>query len=899
VNTAFLPPLHSHSSHPRTPARPGLWVLLLLLLCYGPAAAQGLLNVREYLGESGFTAQHDSIFTYTADSLHLQVEGRQTTLLGHSRMDFLSMQLTGDGILLDWPNDRLEAWVNDSTKAGWAGVGGGAALPGTTARPAAPAVADTGQAPWARFTDGSQELLGRRMSLNIKTRQGTVLEGRTADGESRYGGRRMHKVAPKEMHVGDALFTTCDADHPHFHMEAERLKMIMGDKVVAQDVWLHFGEVPTLYAPMALFSLERGRASGVILPSWNNTSNEGRGLRNLGWYWAASPWWDTQLKMSYFDKGPDLLLTNHTPYKIRGSDGGVVSAGYSRRNTTNSRSWDLVWRHSQQLNPYTSLRGDVRMASSRSIYQAAGNNLATRLQQNLTSNLTLNGRFPQNGISYSLAANATQDLENEVMSGRLPTFSLRFPNYSPFGTVFKESKEGSMGGWLKKSVLTYSATAQSQFTSSSLGWSDVERDNGAEHKMGLSLPGKLGYFSLTPRVSVTEQWFDESLALRALPQGGLDTLTVPGFAARHTFSASLSTATTIYGIARTRIGKLQAIRHVLKPSLTYTLAPDFSSPGWGYVDEVEYHPVPRISDPQTREKAMATTAVARLDRFRGSLYGNTPARETRRLGIGLDNLFQGKFAPPDTGQAVRMDLLSFSSSTGYDFTREEFRLSDLSTSYSLDPTKYTGGNLGPLSSLTMALGTTHTFYKTDPVTGARINRLIWQDGIGPSPRLPRLTNTTLTLGTRIRSGSGAFTGPEEIVTAEDDPDGDTDISGRFDPTWGSTNLSVPWETSLSWSWSRDSSNPNNIQRRSFLNASASLRFSDNWKLSTSMYYDIEERRFSSNSLRIYRDMHCWEGFFTWDPRGSNPGYYLLIRVKSTFLQDLKWEKKEGTTGGGF
>jgi hypothetical protein len=716
---------HSFSYH--------YWILrllpFLLVWPFAPAAAQGLLDARDYLGDSGFSAKRDSIFHYQADSLHLAVAERQTALSGRARIQFLAMELSGDGILLDWPSDRLEAWVNDSTRAGWAGVGGGQAAAGRQASPV-----DTLAAHWVRFTDGNQELLGRRMSLDIHTRQGTVLEGRTADGESRYGGRRMHKVAPKEMHVGNALFTTCDADHPHFHLEAERLKMILGDKVVAQDVWLHFGEVPTLYAPMALFSLERGRASGLILPSWNNTANEGRGLRNLGWYWAASAWWDTQVKLSYFDKGPDLLLTNYTPYRLRGSDGGVVSAGYSRRNTSNTRSWDLVWRHNQQLNPYTSLRGDVRLASSRSIYESASNNLATRLQQNLTSNLTLSGRFPSSGISYSLAANATQDLENEVMSGRLPTFSLRFPNYSPFAKTFKDSREGSAAGWLKNSVLSYSATAQGQFRSTSLGWADVERDNGAEHKLGLSLPGKVGYFSLTPRLNITSHWVDESLALRARPEGGLDTLTVPGFAARHTFSASLGTATTIYGMARVPVGRLQAVRHVLKPSLTYTVAPDFSSPTWGYVDEVAYHPVPPVYDPATREKALATTAVARLDRFRGGLYGNTSARETRRLGIGLDNLFQGKFAPADTGQAVRMDLLSLSSSTAYDFTRDDFRLSDLSTSYSLDPMKYTGGQLGPLSTLTLALGTTHTFYKTDPETGTRINRLIWQDGADLSPR---------------------------------------------------------------------------------------------------------------------------------------------------------------------
>ncbi|MCA9784285.1 MAG: hypothetical protein KC518_11945 [Candidatus Cloacimonetes bacterium] len=894
MNTASRKPAQ-HTSLPFHPFAGWRLVLLGLLCLSATLQAQSTLNARDYLGQSGYSAKRDSIFSYQADSLHLEVQQRQTLLEGDARILFLSMELTGDGILLDWPNDRLEAWVADSSKADWRGVGGGGgSSPRGVIRPPDATVPDSSRGHWARFTDGSQELLGRRMSMNIKTRAGTVLEGRTADGESRYGGRRLVKVAPKEMHVGDALFTTCDADHPHFHLEAKRLKMIMGDKVVAQDVWLHFGEVPTLYAPMALFSLKRGRSSGLIVPSWNNTSQEGRGLRNLGWYWAASNYWDTQLKMSYFDKGPDLLLTNYTPYRLMGSDGGALSAGWSRRNTSNSRSWDLLWRHSQQLNPYLSLRGDVRLASSRSIYTAAANNLATRLQQNLTSNLTLNGRFPESGISYSLSANASQDLENEVMSGRLPNFSLRFPNMNPLAGVYKDSREGSAGGWLKNTVLSYSATAQSRFTSSTLGWSDLQRDNGAEHKVGLSMPGKLGYFSLTPRFSLSEHWVDESKALRARPGGGLDTLTVPGFAARHTFNFSLSTATTLYGVARTHIGRLEAVRHVVKPSLSLTVAPDFSKPGWGYVDEVRYHPLPELGPPADAEKARNTTLTARLDRFQGSLYGNTPTRETRRLGIGLDNLFQGKLAPADSGDVVRMDLLSMSSSSGYDFTKETFRLSDLNTSYSLDPLKYTGGKLGPLSTLTMALSTTHTFYKTDPLTGQRINRLIWLGGNDLDPRLPRMTNTSLTLGTRVRGGDAPSTPRED----EEDDALTTTESERFDPVWGSTNLSVPWESSLSWSWSRDSSNPNSIQRRSFLIASGSLRFSQFWKLSTSMYYDIEQRSFSSSSIRIYRDMHCWEGFFTWDPRGANPGYYLLIRVKSSFLQDLKWEKKEGATGGG-
>ncbi len=870
---------------------PLLFLLLAGLWISAPRAQD--LQPGRYLGESGFRLQRDSLFEYSADSLHLRLGDRVTFLHGNSRIQYQNMDLVSDHILLDWPENSLEAWVEDST-ADWSGLQGGGSVQGERLAP------DSSATRWVQFEDGTQSLLGKRMQLDIRTRHGRVTEGRSRDGESRYGGREIRKVAPSELHIGDALFTTCDAGHPHFHFEASKLKMVVKDKVVAKDVWLHFGEVPTLYSPVALFSLERGRASGLIVPSWNNTAQQGRGLRNIGWYWAASRYWDTQLKASYFDKGPDVLFSSYTPYVFSRGNGGALSGGYSRRNTDNTSSWDLYWRHNQALTPYVSLKSDVRLASSRSIYDNASDNLNTRLTQRLTSNLSLSGSFPQQRIRYSLSANADQDLENETVSGTLPALSINYPNWTPLAEWGDERREGSLPALLGGLVVSASSRAQGKFTMSSLSLSDMERQNGAQHSLGLSLPGKLGYFSLTPSFRLSEEWVDESFRLRRNAVGAPDTLHVSGLAARRTFNFALSTSTAIYGQARPNIGRLIGLRHVLKPRVTATVAPDFSRPFWGYVEEMSYIPDPEntLATKEGGNPPLKERQIVRLDRFQGGLYGGTPTSETRRLSFSLDNLFQAKLAPKDSGDVVRTDLLSINSSSGYNFTAESFRLSDLGSRYSLDPLKYTGGRLGPLGNLNLSLNSTHSFYKVDYTSGQRIDEYVWQ---GDDPSLPRLTRAGITLSTSFKSSQlkarARDPQPGEGAEAGDEHNAFRD---RFEPEWGSSDLSVPWDANLSWTWNRSSANPNNVTRQNYARVSGSLRFSGNWKASTSIHYDWVSKRFSASSLRLYRDMHCWEGWFTWDPRSSNPGYYLLIRVKSSFLQDLKWEKKEGrTAGAGF
>jgi len=885
-------------------------------LLAGAARAAPSFNPRDYLAGSGYRAERDSVILYRADSLFMDVDARRTRLSGAASIAFRDLTLESPELELDWRRNRVEAWTGDPEPAeacgGRLGLGAGqrlAAAQGAGAPPRAPADS-LGRLPWPVFRDASQTLYGRRMSLDLRTRAGLVLEGRTAEPPSRYGGERVKRVAEREMHVADAVFTTCDEDCPHYHFEARRLKMLLKDRVLARDVTLHYGRVPTLWSPVAMFSLRRGRASGLILPSYGQTDREGRKIDHLGWYWAASDWWDTQLRLSYAENGPDWLFVSETLYRFDAADRGRLSASYNLARTASREGWDLRWSHGQALTPWVQLRGDVRLASSRSYYDDTSDNLETRLTRNLTSNLSLAGRLPQDGISWTLGASATQDLADEDgvrMTGTAPSLSLRFPNMAPFGFLGRpdEGLPGPLAGWLAGGLLTVGSTAQSRF--SMTGWNLFAADNrrGAQHSLSFSVPGKLGPLALTPRLGASSDWVDEVQALARRADGGLDTTTVSGFAARTTYSLGLSASTKLYGVARPEWGRLLALRHVLTPSATLSWAPDFSAGRWGYVDEAVY-----ASDDGP--------ATARLDRFAGSLYGSTSTRRTLRLGFGLDQLVQAKWRPPARAAAaalpadslaagpdslaagggppagaagpepVKTDLFSLNTTSSYDFTKDSLRLADLVTRWSADPLQALGASLGPLNSLRLTMTTTHAVHKSDS-TGRSLGRYLWQDGHGQAPRGPRLTNTSLSVGTSLggRGGGGdAFLPPAPAADGVD----------RFDPVFGARDLRIPWNLNLSWTWTRDSRNPGSVRRTQFASATGSIRLSPNWKLSSGVHYDLAERSFSASSIQLYRDLHCWEGRFTWNPRGANPSYHLLITVKADMLADLKWDKRKGRSG---
>jgi len=886
-------------------------ILPVLGVLVGTSVAHAAsFSPQDYLSGSGFTAKTDSVVTYTADSLFLDADSRRTHLSGASTLQFLAMELESPEILVDWRHDRVEAWSPEAPPegascAGALNLGAGQRLQGGSgpSRPSAPPDSGAARLPWPVFRDGQQTLYGRHMSLDIKTRQGFIRDGRAAEEPSLYAGTRIKRVAEDELHVAEASFTTCDEDCPHYHFQARQMKMLLKDKVFAKDVTLHFGRVPTLYSPVALFSLKRGRASGIILPSYGATAQQGRKLDHLGWYWAASDLWDTQLRVSYAENGPDWLFESTTRYTWNATEKGQFSGSYNLTQTSLREGWDLRWSHNQSLTPYVSFRSNVKLASSKQYYEDNSDNLETRLSQSLSSSLSLGGRFPESGVTWTLNGSGTQNLESGQTSGSLPTLDVGFPTWSPLkglapaaaggavaaGGLVKAG--GAVGQWLSGSTLKLSSRVESRYSMSDLKLLDAENDRGARHSLQFAIPGKLGPFALTPSLSAASVWVDETQELTRRGDGRLDTVLVSGFAARQTFSTSLSGSTQLYGVIHPRLGRLETIRHVLSPSVSASWTPDFSSSSWGYV----------------QRGRQGDSLEVELDRFRESIYGATPSRESLALSFNLGQLWQSKWraAPQEESDSLaagnaapgaagagaargadaflKTDLLRLTSSASYDFMADSLRLSDISSSWALDPLQVAGWRLGPISSLSLQLSTLHSPWQLQDSTGRKRSRYTWQDG-----RAPRLVNTSLTLSTRLAGGRGGAT--PEIQEA---PVDDEELT-RFSPRFGSSDLSIPWSLTSTFSWSLNRAIPYRPVKQSHVDLRGSLTLSKNWKLSSGIHYDLVARSFSSQSINLYRDMHCWEGYFQWNPRSES--YHLLIHVKSDFLEDLKWDKRKGRSG---
>jgi hypothetical protein len=893
-----------------------------LLVAWARVLPAANFNPQDYLTGSGYSTRLDSVVTYTADSLFMDAKSRRTHLSGTSTLRFLTMKLDSPEILVDWEHDKVEAWsplaVSEQDSCGGAlTLGAGQRLMGTEpvgrelpgAKPDSAAV----ELPWPVFSDGAQTMYGRHMSLNIKTRQGFIRDGRAAESPSLYGGTRIKRVAEEELHVANASFTTCEEGCPHYHFQARQLKMLLKDKVFARDVTLHFGRVPTLYSPVALFSLKRGRASGLILPSYGQTAQQGRKLDHLGWYWAAAETWDTQLRVSYAENGPDWLFENTTRYKWNAQERGQLSGSYNITQTSLREGWDMRWNHDQALTPYVSFRSNVKLASSKQYYESNSDNLETRLSQSLSSSLNLSGRFPESGMSWTLNGSGTQNLESGLTSGSLPTLDLGFPTWSPLrflapvGAAAGAGTGGAGKGlrdWLGGSTLKLSSRAESRYSMQDLRWMDASNTRGARHGLGFSVPGKVGVLALTPSLSATSIWVDETRELRRMADGSLDTVTVSGFAARQTFSTSLAGSTQLYGIIYPRIGKLEALRHVLSPSVSANWTPDFSASSWGY----------------TQRATQGDSLQVTLDRFQSSMYGATPTRESLALNFSLGQLWQSKWTAPinptespadsltesvepaanaptrpalagtarTPAASLKTDLLRLTTTTSYDFKADSLRLGNITSNWACDPLQVGNWRLGPLSSLNVQLSTVHSPYQVVDSTGRRLARYTWQDG-PKGNRLPWLSSTNVTVSTRLAGGSGSSSVSSSSLPLDDEED-----SERFAPRFGSADLGIPWNLTGTWSWSLNRSVPERPVKQSHVDLRGSLNLSRHWKISSGVHYDLVARSFSSQSINIYRDMHCWEGYFQWNPRTDS--YHLLIHVKSDFLEDLKWDKRKGRSG---
>ncbi|MCX6134757.1 MAG: putative LPS assembly protein LptD [Ignavibacteriales bacterium] len=859
-----------------------LFFLFVSIACSGVLQAQSALPSRTDTTRqsvpardsvAGTTSGVDTVVTYLAkDSIVYSMSTRVMNLYGKSELRYRTIGLKSERVDVNWDNATLSAQ----------------GIPDTSAKAVKKMIGSP------VMIDGGETYHGSRINYNFKTQKGKIGLGSTEIEQGYYHGEAIKKVDRNVLFVEGGRYTTCDAEHPHYYFYCEKMKVTLHDKVVAEPVYLYIADVPVFALPFGVFPNESGRRSGIIAPAYGDDTRRGKFLSHFGYYWAINDYLDAASTFDWFTRG-GWLNRSMFRYALRYDFTGSVSASYTNLHTgeagdpgrTEQKEYNVQINHNQQIDP--TARFDVNFSfSSGSFFRTTSSNLNEILQQNIVSTATLAKSWEEGSRSLSVSLYRDQNLSSGNIQERFPTVSFSQAQFYPFrpsskpGATFGD--QGADYTWYQMIGVNYNA--QGELRRSKLfvqvGTDTVEQNDtraGVRHTFAINASPKVGRFSIAPFINYDERWYNKSYEQRFEKVDGRDTLIerdLSGFKAVRTFSAGLSASTRFFGIVQPQVFGVTAIRHTVTPSLTFNYTPDFSDPQFGYYGS--------YVDTSGR--------TIRYDKFQKELYGGAQAGRMEALSLSVGNLFEMKVRSTDTSQQEqKIQLMNIGAGISYNFAGDSLRLSQLSLSYRTD--------IGSL--LSLSASTTHEFYAFDPVAKTRVNKFLASSG----KYWPDLTSVSFSASTSLsgeKNQSSSSSGAPPKVTQEQErasgqiaqPVQPRTFAGLYDTE--SPDFSIPWNLTLSYSFSQTQSDPSVKSRSSSMNANLSFNLTEKWKFTASGTYDFVRKEFAAPSVTVYRDLHCWEMNFSWFPMGFYRGYRLELRIKAPQLQDLKVTKQGSARG---
>ncbi|MBU2975900.1 putative LPS assembly protein LptD [Zobellia sp. B3R18] len=775
------------------------------------------------------------------------------------------------------------------------------------------------------FKQGDNEVRPDSIRFNFDTQKALIWNSRTEQqaGLGQLGSDAMKvyaEITKKEndsvyfLHEGK-LTTSTDTVNPDYYIRIRKAKFVPKKKVIAGFSNLYIADVPTPVAlPFAYFPLTVGRSAGLMMPTFGNDPDRGYFLQNGGYYVPFSDYADITLTGDFYTNGSYGFRTQSVytkRYRYRGNVNfryeNLVTSQKGFDDYSNSKVWNIQISHSQdtKASPNSRFSASVNLGSS-SYYQNSLNqvNLPLTQNNNLSSSISYSKTFPAYpSVNMSLTASHSQntsptaranpDQDNIQMT--LPTFQASMERIFPFA-----KKDGIKKGVIQNINFQYDVNARNSLTTNDEDFLKAAMfDNakvGARHRIPISTNFKVAkFFSVTMGGSYEDVWTLETFTQRYElgEDGAIGSVvrdTISGFDRYNKYNMSASVGTTVYGTFNFgEDKKIQALRHVMRPSLSYGYSPSFDQ----FYDEYLNND---------------TGEVVQYSRFEGTLNGAPSLGKSNSLSFSLANTLEAKVRDKDSTatEPKKVPILSnFNISTGYNFESDSLKLS---------PLRINGGTniLDNKMSINFSAG-------LDPYAIDNNGRRIEKFNIDNGGSLFRLTQANLNIGYSIDSET--FFGKKEDEEEEDEDEAgaydyvaqsggrDDDLFGRADnfddrrggddydrdededidnPRYGTK---IPWNFRLAYSASYFNSARQNEFSSHSLMFSGDIELSPRWKVGGSSGYDFKNKGFTLTQLRFERDLKSFRMNFNWTPFGQYSRWYFFIGIKSSILSDLKWENR--------
>ncbi len=818
----------------------------------------------------------DLPIVYSADGyMKTDLKTKKVSLIQNARVTYGTIDLTADSIILDMETGSVYATGRINSTGKMAG------------KPV--------------YKDGSEEFESKELTYNFKSKKG-VIKNITTQQEGGYlQSARTKRQEDGTLHVNKSKFTTCDAEDPHFYLALNRAKVYPGEKMVSGPAYMVVADVPLpLIVPFGYFPVQQRRASGIIVPKYGSEARRGYFLSNGGYYFALTDYFDLKLTGTAYTNGT-WLGDAATTYKMRYRFSGSFGFSYANNVTSykglpdygSSTNYRLTWTHSQdpKSNPGSRFSASVNMSSSgydkENSYEVADHVTTTR-----QSSISYSKNWAGTPFAFSTSLNQSQNVQNKTLQLNLPKMSFTASRIYPF----KPRKPVIKKRWYHDIQTQYTASLENKIdTYDSLlftryTWNNMK--NGFKHEIPLSLQIRpFKNFSISPQVRYTgvlymqeveKRWdptyYNESLN-KIVPSVINDTIRGLSYGQSLIPSVSASYNTQLDGRFRfTKKGsKIETIRHLIKPALGFSYAPELDWLVSDMYKSVQY-------DTLGHEKEYSI--------YEGSIYG-TPAggKRSGSLTFSLVNIVEAKvFARNDTtGKPKKIKLIdNLSFNTSYNIFSDSLNWAPVSAQFRTTIAE----NINVMASSSL------TIYGLSE-QGTTVSELALSQGKGLFRMTSFSTSVDLDLGRLLQgktadqqkrsSGTGQAPGGQRQEGGRGG--GNLPLDNREYDEYGYARFDVPWSLRMAYNFNyRKPAFKSDISQTMTL--SGDMRLTPKMAINYSTGYDFKQHEITMSRVGISRDLHCWEMNFSWIPIGYMKSWNFTIRAKASMLQDLKYERKK-------
>jgi lipopolysaccharide export system protein LptA len=794
------------------------------------------------------------------DSIRMSMAEQRVYLYGNAKVVYGNRNIEAEYLIINWVLNEVSAYGKTDS------------LGKVIGRPV--------------FKEGADMYVADSIRYNMKSGKGIIKGIVTRQGDGFIHGGPV-KRTPEAIYVKHALYSTCDLPHPHYSINASKLKVIPGDKVVTGPFHMEIMGIPTpLGLPLGFFPVTRRAKSGIIFPNIGETRTRGFFIQNGGYYWAVNDYVGVKfLGDLYANKS--YRVAQSTTYLKRYSYSGMINANYSstKENFVDSispvKTMNFTWIHNQTANKPSRFSANVNILSSK-YYQTTSYNTTNLMTSSFNSSVSWAKTFRNSPFSLNVAVQQNQNVATKTMEVTAPNVGLTM------NRVYIFKKKTSAGNkWYEKINISYTGAGKYVFKNTIIrnnldNTIDTDTlknlrtilDNGqwdVVNTIPISTTFKLlKYFNLNPSLNGQVYFYDRSFS-RSYDAATkrVQTDTSFGFKAAYSWNFSTTLSTRLYGTYQLNNKVMKAIRHTAIPSVSYTYRPDFSDEKYGFYSHYQ----------DSTGKQYRT--------YNFPIAGAGGGGVQNMMSFNIVNTLEGKVRnrKDTTGTAAFKNIKlieNFSVSGAYNFTADSCQWSPFTANVStrlleklsivftsvFDPYQYVSRRSSTTNEIT-------GYTRTAKANANFLSLVSYNLGLNTS------------LNPKAKGGAIANSNPNYIPGV---------IQTMGAPY---VDFSIPWNLTLGYSLSF---NKTLIQKQftNSLQISGDVKVSDNWKLVFRSGYDFDKQSIIEyTSIQVYRDLHCWQMSLNLIPFGQRQSFMFTLNAKSSLLRDLKINKQNSNNFGTY